>query len=242
MGVDITSGNNSKAVTNITPSSGAKSKALDLTKRYLLFIFSLFCTAMGIALARHSDLGVSPISSVANILSLKYTNISLGNWLIIWHCFLIAGQIILLRKNFQLIQLLQLPLSLLFGWFTDICVVIVSPIPTPVYPVRLAIIFVGILFTALGVSLGLIANVILNCGEAMVKAIADTFRLDFGYTKVGFDVFCVTTSVVLSLIFFDMPIHGTREGTVIIALTTGLVVKVYMKHIKTPVERLLKLQ
>ncbi len=41
-------------------------------------------------------------------------------WLILWNCILIAaGQIMILQKDFKIIQLLQIPLSFLFGYFTD---------------------------------------------------------------------------------------------------------------------------
>ncbi len=91
----------------------------EIVKRYILFVISLFFAALGVAFTKHAELGVSPISSVANVMSCKYSSLSLGTWLIIWNCILIVGQILILRRKFQLIQLLQLPLSFLFGWFTD---------------------------------------------------------------------------------------------------------------------------
>lgn len=91
----------------------------EIIKRYLLFIISLFASALGVAITKRGELGVSPISSVANILSYKFEFLTIGSWLIVWNCILIAGQIIILRRNFQPIQLLQVPLSFLFGWFTD---------------------------------------------------------------------------------------------------------------------------
>lgn len=98
----------------------------EIAKRYVLFMISLFFSALGVAFTKHGELGVSPISSVANVMSYKFDFFSLGTWLIIWNCFLIIGQIVILRKNFQLIQLLQIPLSFLFGWFTDLGMWIVS--------------------------------------------------------------------------------------------------------------------
>ena len=47
----------------------------ELFKRYLLFIISLFCTAMGVSLAVKGGLGTSPISSVAYALSLNTPHI-----------------------------------------------------------------------------------------------------------------------------------------------------------------------
>ena len=59
-----------------------------ILRRYTLLVISLFFTAMGVALAKHGVLGVSPISSVANVLSCRIDALSLGNWLILWNCLL----------------------------------------------------------------------------------------------------------------------------------------------------------
>lgn len=60
----------------------------EILRRYTLLVISLFFTAMGVALAKHGALGVSPISSVANVLSCRIDTLSLGNWLILWNCLL----------------------------------------------------------------------------------------------------------------------------------------------------------
>ncbi|MCM1132873.1 MAG: DUF6198 family protein [Ruminococcus flavefaciens] len=211
----------------------------ELVKRYILCVISLFVSALGVAFTKHGELGVSPISSVSNVLSLRFPSLSLGTWLIIWNCVLIAGQIVLLRKNFRLIQLLQIPLSFLFGWFTDISMMIVSPIPAVSYPVRMVMVLVGIVILGLGISLSVIANVIMNSGEAFVKAISDTSGKAFGNVKIFFDVSCVLIAVILSLIFFSFRIEGTREGTVISALLTGFVVKFFTGLIKNPLEKII---
>lgn len=207
----------------------------EITRRYALFIISLFFSALGVAFTKHGELGVSPISSVANVMSCKFSSLSLGTWLIIWNCILIVGQILLLRKKFQLIQLLQIPLSFLFGWFTDFGMWIVSFIPVNTYVVRLVMVIVGIVILGFGISLSVIANVIMNSGEAFVKAISDTINQEFGNVKIAFDVFCVITSLVLSLVFFNFTIVGTREGTIISALFTGVVVKLFTRKLKEPI-------
>ncbi|MDE6729923.1 MAG: YitT family protein [Oscillospiraceae bacterium] len=212
----------------------------EILKRYLLFIISLFFSALGVAFSKHAELGVSPISSVANDLSCQFTALSLGTWLIIWNCVLILGQIVLLRKNFNIIQLLQIPLSFVFGWFTDLGMWIVSPIPVNSYPVQLLLVLIGILIMGFGIALSVIADVILNSGEAFVKAISDTFRKEFSNIKIGFDISCVVLALGLSLLFFDFRIVGTREGTVLAAILTGLVVKFFTKRLTAPVELLLK--
>lgn len=211
----------------------------ETAKRYVLFIISLFFSALGVTFTKRGELGVSPISSVANVLSCKFDALSLGTWLIIWNCILIAGQIIILRRKFQPIQLLQVPLSFLFGWFTDLGMMIVSHIPADSYIVRLVMVIIGIVILAFGIALSVIANVIMNSGEAFVKAISDTIHKEFGNVKIIFDISCVVTALILSLIFFNFTIVGTREGTVISALLTGVVVKFFCGKLNRPVNTLL---
>ncbi|MGM9916633.1 YczE/YyaS/YitT family protein [Anaerotignum sp.] len=211
----------------------------ELSKRYLLFIISLFFAALGVAFTKHGELGVSPISSVANVMNCKLPSISLGTWLIIWNCILILGQILILRRKFHPAQLLQVPLSFLFGWFTDLGMQLVSSIPANAYPLRLAMVLIGIIILGFGISLSVIANVIMNSGEAFVKAISDTAHKEFGNIKIAFDIFCVILSLFLSLLFFDFTIVGTREGTILSALLTGMAVKFFSGKLSKPINKIL---
>ncbi len=204
----------------------------ELTKRYILFIISLFISGLGIAFTKHAGLGVSPISSVPNILSIKFPVLSMGNWLTFWNWLIIVGEILLLRKNFKPIQFLQIPLTLVFGYFTDFGLFIASFIPTDIYFVRLGLVILGVAILGFGVALAFTANVVMNAGEGFVKAVSDTFRHNLGNVKIAFDLFNVSLSIILSLIFFKFEIMGTREGTIIAAFCTGLFVKLFTRLLK----------
>lgn len=212
----------------------------EIVKRYVLFIISLFFAALGVAFTKRGELGVSPISSVANVMSCKFDSLSLGTWLIIWNGILIVGQIAILGKRFQPIQILQVPVSFLFGWFTDLGMWMVSFVPADRYPVRLIMVIVGVVILGFGVSLSVIANVIMNSGEAFVKVVSDKLHKEFGNVKIAFDVLCVVLALVLSLLFFHFAIVGTREGTIISALLTGVVVKFFNGKLKQPLDVVLK--
>ncbi len=214
-------------------------KKNEVFKRYLLLMVSLFFSALGVAFTKHGELGVSPISSVANVVSCKFISLSLGKWLIIWNCVLILGQILILKKKFQPIQFLQIPLSFLFGLFTDFGMWIVSYIPIENYFTKILLVLIGIVILGFGISLSVVANVIMNSGEAFVKAISDTTHIEFGNVKIAFDVLCVVFSVLLSLVFFHFNIVGTREGTIISAILTGTIVKFFLSRIKKPLDRIL---
>lgn len=211
----------------------------ETVKRYILFIISLFFCGVGIAFTKHAELGVSPISSLANVISIKFDFISFGNWLIVSNLVLLLGQIILLRRNFKLIQLVQIPLSFIFGYFTDLGMWMIKDIPNENYIVRLLLVFAGIVFIGFGISLGVIADVVLNSGEAFVKAIADVTKKNFGTVKIVFDVSWVLFSTVLSLLLFDGKLLGIREGTIISAVFVGVTVKLFKPLLQTPLTKIL---
>ena len=203
-------------------------------KRYILCVASLFILSLGIAFTKVGDLGVSPISSVANVLSIGFPQISIGNWLIITNFMMIAIQVVLLRKNFKLYQLLQIPISFLFGYFTDFGVWLISFALPQNYFMQLAYAAIGDVILGVGISLSVTANVIMNSGEATVLAISEVSKKEFGSVKIAYDLSCVAISVVLSLIFCGKVI-GVREGTLLCACCTGLVVKLCNKLFKEKV-------
>ncbi len=209
----------------------------EVLKRYVLFVISLFFIALGIAFTKKSMLGVSPISSVPNVLSCKFTGISLGTWLILWNFAMIVAQVLILRKDFEFVQLLQIPLSLVFGYFTDFGMWCLSGIDVNSYIMQLVMVIIGVIVLGLGVALSVIANVVMNSGEAFVKTVADKLGKKFGNVKIVVDVANVSLSIILSLVFFDGKIVGAREGTLITAVFTGMVVKVITRMLSAPINK-----
>ena len=68
-------------------------------KRYLIFLVGLFISSLGVSLVTKANLGTSPISSIPYVLSLNFS-LTLGNFTIIFSLFLIALQLMILRKDF----------------------------------------------------------------------------------------------------------------------------------------------
>lgn len=214
-------------------------KTKEILKRYGLFVISLWFSALGVAFAKCGNLGVSPLSSVPNVLSLRFTALTMGEWLILWSVLLILGQIALLRKAFPPVHLLQVPLAFVFGWFTDAGMLIARLVPVNSYPMQLVMVVLGIVILGFGVALSVIANVMFNAGEGFVKALSDVTEKNFGDVKIAFDIFSVALSVVLSLLLFGGRVVGLREGTVLASVCTGLAVKFFTKRLKGPLDQLL---
>ena len=88
-------------------------------KRYVIFLIGLFVNSLGVSLITKASLGTSPISSIPYVLSLSFP-FTLGNFTIFFSVFLILLQLLILRKNFKLEHVLQIPVSIVFGYFIDL--------------------------------------------------------------------------------------------------------------------------
>lgn len=211
----------------------------EMVKRYVLCAVGLIFMGYGVAATKLGCLGVSPISSIPNVLNIRFPQLSLGSWLIIWNCIMIVGQIVILKRDFKLIQLMQIPLSFLFGFFTNVGVQTLGIINTDTYAVKIALVIIGTIVLGLGITMTVIADTVMNSGEAFVKAVSDTIHKEFGNVKICFDIFCVSASIVLSFIFFGR-LEGTREGTIIAAVFTGFTVKMWTKLLKNKLTLMIK--
>ena len=158
----------------------------ELAKRYLIFLIGLYIMSYGISFITRASLGTSPISSIPYVLSLGFSP-TLGQFTIAFNLLLITLQILLLGKRFKRINLLQIPLTVLFGYFIDWSMFLLSWMDPTSYLMKLLYLCIGCLILGFGVYLEVTADVIMLPGEAVVKAITIRFHTDFGITKVCSD-------------------------------------------------------
>ena len=195
-----------------------------ILKRYLHLLVGLSIMAFGVAFSIKASLGTSPISSVPYVVSL-FTPLTVGTATITMHCVFILLQILILRKNYHPIQLMQLPVAFFFGYLTDFGVWAVQGITCNTYWQQWIVCLIGILLVAVGVSFEVKAGVVVLAGEGVVLAICKVLpKVKFGYMKVGFDVTLVVIACILSIVFTGR-LQGVREGTVAAALLVGLIAK-----------------
>ena len=193
-----------------------------IAKRYLLLLAGLSIMAFGVAFSIKASLGTSPISSVPYVVSL-FAPLTVGTATIVMHCVFILLQILILRRNYHPIQLMQLPVAVFFGYLTDFGVWAVRGIHCSTYWQQWIVCLIGILLVAAGVSLEVKAGVVVLAGEGVVLAICKVLpKIKFGYMKVGFDVTLVVIACILSFTFTGH-LQGVREGTVAAALLVGLI-------------------
>jgi uncharacterized membrane protein YczE len=112
-------------------------------------------------------------------------------------------------------------------------------VPVQSYLMQLMMVVIGFVLLGFGVALAVIANVVMNAGDGFVRVLARRLDRNYGNVKIAFDVVNVLLSVGLSMALFGGAVHGVREGTLLAALCTGLVVKFFTKWLKAPLDQVL---
>lgn len=209
---------------------------MEKLKRYLLFLIGLFINSLGVSLITKADLGTSPISSIPYVLSLNFP-FTLGQFTIVFSLVLIFLQLIILRKNFKTEHLLQIPISILFGYFIDLTMVMLFFVNPHNYISCILYLLIGCLVLGFGVYTEVLADVAMLPGESFVRAVSSTWKTEFGSTKVVFDVSLTVIAAVLSSVFAHR-LDGVREGTVIAALLVGFIARLFGRKLSFLEERL----
>ena len=202
---------------------------MEKLKRYLIFLVGLFVNSLGVSLITKANLGTSPISSIPYVLSLNFP-FTLGNFTIFFSIFLIVLQLIILRKNFKLEHILQIPVSIIFGYFIDLTMILFSYVNPEAYVMKIVYLLIGRLILGVGVYMEVLADVVMLPGESFVRAIVLTWKTNFGTTKICFDVSMAVIAAVLSFVFAGR-LDGVREGTVIAALLVGFIARLIGKKL-----------
>lgn len=201
-----------------------KALAIEYTKRCVFLLVGLFIMSFGVALSIRADLGTSPISSVPQVLTL-ITSVSVGTTTVIVNTVIVLIQILLLRRRFKLIQLLQIPVCAVFGYLIDFALFIMGDFTLTAYWAQWLVCIAGIVLVAIGVSIEVAANVTTLAGEGLALALCKVFpKIKFGYMKVICDCMLVVIAVILSFSFLHA-LEGVREGTVAAAVFVGLIAK-----------------
>lgn len=201
----------------------------ELIKRYIFLLVGLFVNGLGVSFITKAGLGTSPITSIPYTLSLGFTP-TVGMFTLVFNIFLIILQVILLRRNFQLQNLLQLPIIALFSFFIDLTMSLLGFMQPETYAMKVVSLIVGCLILGFGVFMEMVSNVAMLPGEATVRAVSDVFSTDFGKTKIAFDSSMTVIAAILSFIMFRH-LDGVREGTIVAAILVGFIARLFKKYI-----------
>ena len=176
----------------------------------------------GIAISVKSNLGVSPVSSIPYTMT-KVWGIEMGKATILFHIVLVLIQIAVLRGRFQWKNLLQIPVGVVFGYFTTFCNYLVSYLPDPTnIIIRLGMMVLSAALIAVGIFFYMPADIMPLAGEGCMQAVSHVTGVPFSKIKIIFDVSMVTISLVTCLVFIRS-LGSVGIGTVIAAFLVGTI-------------------
>ena len=212
-------------------------------KRILVYVLGMYLMAIGVVCSSRSALGVTPVSSLGNVLYQIGASagapafVNLGNCTTAVFCLYLVIEFLILRRDFKPAMLLQVAASLLFGQLVNLASAMLFFLPDPgSYVLRLVYLAVSIPLVSAGVMLYLSPNLLAMPGEGLCLAVTRKTSLSMGTAKTIFDCSVVLLSALVSLLYFR-GLVGVREGTVISALLVGLVLKLLQKPFQKPLLR-----
>ena len=196
-------------------------------RQYGLFLIGLFIASMGVAFSTKAGLGTSPVASLSYSVSLVSSLLSFGGWLNVLSVIQITVQVILLRKKCKPLEIvIQTILAFVYGYLTNLSYWLIRDIPVNSYPEQLLYMAVGCIVLAFGIWLQLKGGVAMLPGEAMNRAISEVTGKRYENIKILFDIIYIALSAVICLVFLG-ELKGVREGSIIAAVSVGLIIKLY---------------
>lgn len=205
-----------------------QSSRLNLAIRIAFYLVGFLVMTFGIALSVKSDLGVSPVTSIPYTITC-IAGLDLGLSTIVFHVALVILQIALLRRAFQVKNLLQVPVGVLFGAFTTFSVSVLAFIPTPTDVwAQIVMMLVSTVFVAFGIFLYVPADFIPLAGEGAMLAISQLSKKKFSTVKLAFDISMMVVSLIACLLVLHS-LGSVGVGTVIAAVLVGSELKVLTK-------------
>ena len=208
-------------------------KLKNILIRYGISTLGLVIVALGVGISIKSNLGIAPPSCPPAILTLRWPSISVGTFTWIMHLAFILFQVLLLRKDFKLRYLMQIPAAFVFGYLCDGAIMLFDALASPAstYWVQILLSLVAVVLTAIGIKLEVLGEGWILAGDMMTAVLSKVTRAPFSTVKVRFDLALVMVTAVFSYFAFGL-LSGNgstvviREGTLILAFLTGLCMRV----------------
>lgn len=199
-----------------------------MVKRLAIYLVGMVLVSLGIVLCAKCNLGISPISSVPFVLD-ELLPLSFGQLTMLFHLLNTGIQLALLGKLRDVKTLLQVPVALLFSVIIDFFKAVVV-FDNSFLPFQLLSLALSVLFTAFGMVCMIRMALVQNPPDGTVRLISARTGLEFGKTKILYDIANVVLSVSVGLIFLGKP-YGFGVATVVSAVLVGRTVSWLNRHL-----------
>ena len=145
-------------------------------------------------------------------------------------------QILLLRKNFQPYQLLQVVVSLITSQFINLFDWLLNIQPQNLGQ-KVLVLVAAILVTAVGAATMVMMELVPNPADALAKVFGDLTGHGLGLGKNIFDGSCFVLSLIIGFVFTG-GIVGIGVGTICAVIFIGRSIAVYNHFFREPLRKM----
>ena len=224
-----------------------KNRVISFVWQHTLLLVSLYLMTLGVVLCIRSDLGCGVNSSLPFSLSIASEqglapSLTIGEYTIIQNIIFVTLQIVILSRNFEIVQLFQLLIGWVFGRLMDLNMFLTVGLVCEGLLECAIVQIVGCTIMAVGIAFEVRCGSVTMPGEGLPVAISQVTGKPFPTIKIYTDVLLVVISVASCYLFFGAwQWNVVGAGTLFAMIYAGVVVKLVGSHIKW-FDRLLKYQ
>lgn len=222
----------------ILNSSSGKDKAISFVWQHLWLLISLFIMTLGVALCVRSALGCSVISTIPFVMTLAGTDgmapaLSIGEYTYIMNILLVGGQMLILRRRFEPVQLFQLLIGFFFGFLLDVNMALTAVFDCSTLRAQALAQFAGCTVLAFGIAMEVRCGSVTMPGEGFPVAMSRVSSMPFAKAKIIVDISLVCIAIALGFMFFGRWLwQVVGPGTLFAMLYVGLAVKFLSPRMK----------
>ena len=205
--------------------------------QHLLLLLSLFVMTVGVAVCVRSMLGSSVISVLPYVFASAGGQslapaLTIGQYTYVMNFVLVVGQMLVLRRRFEWVQLFQLVVGFLFGSLIDINMQLTAWLAPVGFWQQALVQAAGCTILGIGIALEVRCGSITMPGEGFPVAISRVTGIDFPKVKIGVDILLVALGAAACYLFFGAwQWHIIGIGTLFAMFYVGAVVRLAGRYL-----------
>lgn len=187
----------------------SRSQLIEFFWQHLWLLISLYIMTLGVALCIRSNLGSSVISSIPMAFALAGQDgltypLTIGGYTNVMNVILVIMQIIVLRRQFEPIQLLQLIIGFIFGAMIDVNMAFTSILDYSELWMQIAAQFLGCTVMGFGIAMEIRCGSVTMPGEGIQVAFSRVTGVPFAKMKIIIDTILVGLAVTSCYMFWGV--------------------------------------
>ena len=215
-----------------------KEEVISFAWQHVLLLVSLYVMTFGVAACVRSQLGSSVISTIPYVMASAGTILAyiprwtIGGYTIMMNAIFVVLQILILRRNFEWVQLFQLVIGFFFGMLIDLNMLLTEWMVSENILVNALVQIAGCTVLGFGIAMEVKCGSVTMPGEGISIAIQQVTGWPFHKAKIRVDISLVVIAVVLGFLLlgsWKWEIVGI--GTLFAMVYVGITVRLFNKHL-----------